>query len=53
MRGKLQNFPGLIMEFLYGANVSIFDWLKNKSDFFLFCSLFLILATKGNEKLPK
>ena len=39
--------------FLYGANVSIFDWLKNKSDFFSFCSPFLILATKGNEKPPK
>ena len=33
--------------------MSIFDWLKNKSDFFSFCSLFLILAMKGNEKLPK
>ena len=33
--------------------MSIFDWLKNKLDFFLFCSLFLILAMKGNEKMPK
>ena len=42
-----------ITEFLYGANMSIFDWLKNKLDFFLFCFLFLIMAMKGNEKLPK
>ena len=33
--------------------MSIFDWLKNKLDFFLFCFPFLILAMKGNEKLPK
>ena len=46
-------FSSLITEFLYGANVLIFDWLKNKSDFFSFCSPFLILTTKGNEKLPK
>ena len=42
-----------ITEFLYGANVSIFDWLKNKSNFFSFCSLFLIMTMKENEKLPK
>ena len=44
-------FDCLITELLYGANVSIFDWLKNKLDFFLFCSLFLIMAMKGNENL--
>ena len=43
----------VIMKFLYGTNVSIFDWLKNKSDFFSFCSLFLIIATKENKKLLK
>ena len=44
---------GHITEFLYSVNMSIFDWLKNKSDFFSFCFPFLILGTKGNEKLPK
>ena len=34
-------------------NMSIFDWLKNKLDFFSFYFLFLIMTMKGNEKLPK